>query len=52
MMDGSFSLRGMLENRTPGTTLGSMQWSPPQALTLSSKTVASTFPVTESQETR
>ena len=41
-----------LQKKTPGTRRGSTQWSPLQALTLSSKVGPATTPVAQSQETR
>src|SRR5438477_598055 len=41
-----------LEKRTPGTSRGSMQWSPLQALRLSSKILVVILPMTESHEAR
>jgi len=45
--DGGFStVMRRLEKSTPGTSRGSTQWSPLQALMLSSKMVLVTFPIT------
>jgi hypothetical protein len=52
MMDGSSVFSFRPEKRTPGTRAGSIQWSPLQALVLSSMTTALTMPVTPSQEAR
>ena len=41
-----------LEKSTPGTNRGSTQWSPLQALRLSSKVWVVTLPLTESEEAR
>src|SRR5208283_4550615 len=49
---GFSSMNLWLENRTPGTSRGSMQWSPLQALMLSSKICEVTLPSTESHEAR
>ncbi len=43
---------GRLQKSTPGTWRGSTQWSPLQALTLSSKTGPATTPVAQSHEAR
>ena len=44
--------KGMLENRTPGTISGSMQWSPLQAFVLSWKTSTDVLPTAASHDTR
>ena len=49
---GSSASIGRLQNSTPGTSRGSMQWSPLQALVLSWKIGPDTTPVAESHELR
>ena len=48
-----FSLAiGWLQNRIPGTSDGSTQWSPLQALVLAWKTASVVLPIAASHETR
>ena len=49
---GSFSSMALLQKRMPGTRRGSTQWSPLQALTLSSNTLPMMTPDVQSQEWR
>ena len=52
MMFGSSVLIFRSQKKTPGTSRGSMQWSPDQDLVLSEKTSTGTEPVAQSQEFR
>ena len=52
MSAGSSASIVRLQKNTPGTSRGSMQWSPLHALTLSSKTGPATTPVAQSHDVR
>ena len=52
MSAGSDASMERLQKNTPGTSLGSMQWSPLQGLTLSANTGPATMPVAPSHEAR